>query len=100
VGKLHVDSEQFPRNAGMVRILAADNRRVNQLEIRRAYFATRPSPIVLRSCSGYFRRACSACSLLSNGFESAVIFPSTYLKSTHCTVVLAMVKSLAIKRGF
>src|ERR1700674_5024380 len=40
-----------------------------------------PIPIVLRSRSGYFRRAPSACSFVLKGFDKGVNSPPTYLKS-------------------
>jgi hypothetical protein len=49
-----------------------------------------PSPIVLRSRSGYFKRAFSASCFVLNGFDRGVNSPSTYLKSSHCSVFWAM----------
>jgi hypothetical protein len=46
-----------------------------------------PTPIVLRSRSGYFERAFSACSFVLKGFDKGVNSPAMYLKSSHCTIV-------------
>jgi hypothetical protein len=45
------------------------------------HFLTRitPTPIVLRTLSGYFERACSARSFVLNGFDKGVNWPSMYL---------------------
>ena len=45
-----------------------------------AYFnLTTPRPIVRCSRSGYFKRAFSACSFVTKGFERGVKLPLTYL---------------------
>src|SRR5262249_40965554 len=53
---------------------------------------TTPSPIVLRSRSGYFERAFSACSFVLNGVERGVNSPLTYLKSSHRSMILGISK--------
>ena len=56
------------------------------------YFSvqTAPTPIVLRSRSGYFSRAFSACSLVLKGFENGVNSRPTYLKSSHRSTNMAL----------
>jgi hypothetical protein len=49
-----------------------------------------PMPIVLRSRSGYFSRAVSACSFVVNGFDNGVNSRPTYLKSSHRSKILGM----------
>jgi hypothetical protein len=46
------------------------------------------SPIVLLRRSGYSKRAFSASRFDLNGFDEGVNLPSTYLKSSHCSIVL------------
>lgn len=46
----------------------------------------------LRSRSGYFKRACSACFLVLKGFDKGVNSPLTYLYRSHCSVVFVMAK--------
>jgi hypothetical protein len=57
-----------------------------------AYFVSRitPIPTFLRSRSVYFSRAFSAASFVLNGFDNGVNSPSTYLKSSHCSMILGM----------
>jgi len=58
--------------------------------LRYCFVRITPTPIVLRSRSGYFRRAFSACCFVLKAFDSGVNSPSTYLKSSHCSVVLGI----------
>jgi|HubBroStandDraft_6_1064221.scaffolds.fasta_scaffold00449_18 hypothetical protein len=46
--------------------------------------------MVLRWRSGYFNHTFSASCFVLNGFDKGVNLPSTYLKSSHCPVVLAI----------
>jgi hypothetical protein len=56
------------------------------------YFSIRitPTPIVPRSRSGYFSRAFSAAAFVLNGFDNGVNWPSMYLKSSHCSIILGI----------
>jgi len=47
-------------------------------------------PIPLRSRSGYFCRAFSACSFLLSGLDSGVNSRPTYLKRSHRSMILGM----------
>jgi hypothetical protein len=53
-------------------------------------FRITPIPMALRSRSGYFKRAFSARSFVLNGFDSGVNWPSMYLNSSHCSMILGM----------
>src|SRR5579859_658882 len=46
-----------------------------------------PTATDRRSRSGSFKRAFSAAAFDLNGFESGVNWPSTYLKSSHCSMI-------------
>lgn len=49
-----------------------------------------PTPMVLRSRSGYFCRAFSASSFFLRGFDRGVNSPPTYLKGSHRAMILGM----------
>jgi hypothetical protein len=49
-----------------------------------------PTPMLLRSRSGYFSRAVSACSFVVNGFDSGVNSRPTYLKNSHRSAILGL----------
>jgi hypothetical protein len=42
------------------------------------------------SRSGYFSRAFSAAAFVLNGFDNGVNWPSTYLKRSHCSMILGI----------
>src|SRR5580704_1335830 len=49
-----------------------------------------PTATPRRSRSGSFNRAFSAAAFVLNGFDKGVNSPSTYLKSSHCLMILGM----------
>ena len=65
---------------------------------RTGYFFNRitPTPIPLRSRSGYFSRAFSACSFVLNGLDNGVNSRPTYSKSNYCSTILDISNQLPI----
>ena len=49
-----------------------------------------PTPIILRSRSGYFERAFSASCRVLSGFDKGVNSPATYLNKSHCSIVFGI----------
>ncbi len=56
------------------------------------YFLIRITPTAtdLRSRSGIFKRAFTASALVLNGLDNGVNSPLTYLKSSHCSMILGI----------
>jgi hypothetical protein len=56
------------------------------------YFFIRitPNATVRLSRSGSFKRAFSAAAFVLKGFDNGVNSPSTYLKSSHCSIIFGI----------